>query len=145
MGISACAASPTPPTPLRQPHPHTVITMALAKAVILCLAVACAAAAETPLKEAPNALKEKARTIILDGGSTDSFGLIDIMLYVGTFVVSVLAAVAIIGLIYGTDTAAEPTGYAAVDNSYTSYENAYAVARALYDGYKKYEEARSMS
>ncbi|XP_063592644.1 uncharacterized protein LOC134769836 [Penaeus indicus] len=113
--------------------------MAFLRAAVVLALVAVAVASEA----APNALKEEQRTIFIDGGSTDSFGITDVFLYIGTFTLAILTALAIIGLIYGTQESGS-TGYEApATGSYTSYDHAYQVARALYDGYKKYEEARS--
>merc|ERR1739838_1230146 len=87
---------------------------------------------------------ETARTIFLDGGSTDAIGITDVFLYVGTFIVATITALAILSLIYGASGEEEVTGYAEpAATSYAAYEQAYSVARSLYDGYKKYEEEKS--
>ncbi|XP_027227605.1 uncharacterized protein [Penaeus vannamei] len=113
--------------------------MAFLRAAVILAFVAFASASDA----AANALKEEQRTIFIDGGSTDSFGVTDVFLYIGTFTLAILTTLAIIGLIYGVQETGS-TGYEApTAGSYTSYDHAYQVARALYDGYKKYEEARS--
>merc|ERR1719206_176223 len=96
----------------------------------------------------PNTLTEQARTIFLDGGSTDSIGIVDVFLYLGTFVLATVTALAILGLIYGASGDSGATGYAqpaVYDTTYSAYDQVYNVARHLYTGYKNYEEARSSS
>merc|ERR1712128_134618 len=86
---------------------------------------------------------ESARTIFLDGGSTDAIGITDVFLYLGTFILATVTALAILGLIYGASGEEEATGYAEpAATSYAGYEQGYAVARSLYEGYKKYEEEK---
>ncbi|CAL4093314.1 unnamed protein product [Meganyctiphanes norvegica] len=114
--------------------------MALTKALILATAAFALVAAEK--LDHTKHLEETKRTIFFDGGSTDAIGITDVFLYIGTFVLATITALAILGLIYSKseDTAATGTGYEAPATSYAAYEQAYSVARNLYDGYKKYEE-----
>jgi len=111
------------------------------KAVIFATVACALVCAEAP--NAPKNLEETKRTIFFDGGSTDAIGITDVFLYIGTFVLATITALAILGLIYSKsdDTAATATGYAEPATSYAAYEQAYGVARSLYDGYKKYEES----
>lgn len=97
----------TCPSPVSPPlSPTAAVALAL---------VAAAVASEA----APNALKEEQRTIFIDGGSTDSFGITDVFLYIGTFTLAILTALAIIGLIYGAQESGS-TGYEApATGSYT--------------------------
>ncbi|CAL4167054.1 unnamed protein product, partial [Meganyctiphanes norvegica] len=117
-------------------------------ALILASAAFALVSAQAP--NAPKNLQETKRTIFFDGGSTDAIGITDVFLYIGTFVLATIAALAILGLIYSKseDTAATGTGYEAptATGGYSAYEQAYSVARSLYDGYQKYEaESRSMN
>jgi len=110
------------------------------KAVILATVACALVSAEAP--NLPKNLQETKRTIFFDGGSTDAIGITDVFLYIGTFVIATITALAILGLIYSkTDEAATGTGYEApASGGYAAYEQAYSVARNLYDGYKKYAE-----
>ncbi|CAL4123369.1 unnamed protein product [Meganyctiphanes norvegica] len=122
--------------------------MAIYKALILATAAFSLVNAED--LNSPKSLQETKRTIFFDGGSTDFIGITDVFLYIGTFVLATIAALAVLGLIYSKseDTAATGTGYEAptATGGYSAYEQAYSVARSLYDGYKKYEdESRSMN
>merc|ERR1719348_209662 len=114
--------------------------MSILKALVLAFATFALVSAEDP--NLSKNLEETPRTIFFDGGSTDAIGITDVFLYIGTFVLATITALAILGLIYSKsdDGAATGTGYEAPATSYAAYEQAYSVARSLYDGYKKYEE-----
>jgi len=94
-------------------------------------------------EEAGGLAEAQGRTIIVDGGSTDSFSVTDVLLYIGTLTLASLTALLILGLIYdkkGDDGAA--ASYEAPTAGYTAYEQAYAVARTLYDGYNKFSDKK---
>merc|ERR1712106_298442 len=103
-------------------------------------AIASSYAAEATTEE--KSVAETGRTIFLDGGSTDETGITDVFLYIGTLVLATVAALAIYSLISGAGGEEAPTGYEEPATSYAGYEQGYAVARSLYEGYKKYEEEK---
>jgi len=112
--------------------------MAIIKALILATAAFALVSAEAP--NAPKGLEETKRTIFFDGGSTDAIGITDVFLYIGTFVLATITALAILGLIYSkSDDGATGTGYEAPATAYSGYEQAYAVARSLKDAFLKYD------
>ncbi|CAL4164011.1 unnamed protein product [Meganyctiphanes norvegica] len=119
---------------------------AVAMKVLLFAAFAIASSYAEEVVAEGKSVAESQRTIFLDGGSTDAIGIVDVFLYIGTFVLATVTALAILGLIYGAGgEEATATGYAEpAATSYAAYEQAYEVARSLYDGYQKYEEKRSL-
>ncbi|XP_068249006.1 uncharacterized protein [Palaemon carinicauda] len=102
---------------------------------------------QTSSSSSNNALKEDSRTIFLDAGTTDEFGITDVFLYLGTFTTAVVIAMIVIGIIYGATEANSSSGYEASAptgyDSYAAYDQVYQVARSLYDGYKKYESTKA--
>ncbi|CAL4145817.1 unnamed protein product [Meganyctiphanes norvegica] len=127
------------------------LSMAVAVSLLAIGAVAEDATAQDPATSSSStgrALMQQLRTLLtIDGGSTDSISVTDILITVGGVIGLVVAVVVILGLLLGSG-AAEATGYEATatgsstDSSYTSYDQAFNVAaRALYVGYKKYELA----
>jgi len=112
--------------------------MAILKAAILATIACALVSAEAP--NAPKNLEETKRTIFFDGGSTDAIGITDVFLYIGTFVLATITALAILGLIYSKqEDGATGTGYEApAPTAYSGYEQAYAVARALKTKYEEY-------
>ncbi|XP_064095569.1 uncharacterized protein LOC135207637 [Macrobrachium nipponense] len=129
--------------------------MAILKAASVFVILFALAAAATPREssgasspKSSTALKEdSSRTIFLDGGSTDEFGITDAFLYLGTFTLAVVIAMIVIGIIYGANEANNNSGYEAPAatgyDSYSAYDQVYQVARSLYDGYKKYEATKA--
>merc|ERR1719436_1984058 len=111
--------------------------MAFLKVAILATIACALVSADVAPNAQSKGLEETKRTIFFDGGSTDAISITDVFLYIGTFVLATITALAILGLIYSkSEDGATGTGYSA-------YEQAYSVARALKTGYEKYIENES--
>ncbi|CAL4173841.1 unnamed protein product, partial [Meganyctiphanes norvegica] len=117
-----------------------VPAMAAKQAAILGMILFCGTLSTVAAtSEDAKAISVAERTVFVDGGNTDSFSVTDVFLYIGTLTLASLTALIILGLIYDKNDTGAATSYETT--GYTGYgEQAYSVARSLYDGYKKYSD-----